>query len=258
MVAIQNLKAIRSHFLRGANILRKLFMTQAMSKGVKIEGNSLNGMALTRSFISARSCRENNDRYITQVRKPKTRCAFSFAMDFSGSMTSRPTKKDDTFLGNSSSWERVIGSIHAITNVAESIGIKSKIGFVQFDSREFEIGILKDFEQKAWSDEYAQQITRLSPFSGTDISFYARASIYMLENIEADHKIAFFLTDGEDWQFEQYAYSLNELAKSKNITLVGIAFTQNPKVDHLPNGVFCTDTKQLGDIIFKHLEKTLK
>lgn len=258
MLAIQNLKAIRSHYLRGANILRKLFMTQALSKGHRVEGNSLNGMALTRSFVSARACRDNTDRYISEVRKPKTRCAFSFAIDFSGSMNGSPTRKADSFLEYSSSWERVIGTIHAITHVADTIGIKSKVGFVQFESNEFEIGVLKDFEQKAWTDDYAQKVSNLSAYSGTDIRFYARASIYMLENIEAEHKIAFFLTDGDDWQFPDYAYSLNELAKSKGITLVGIAFTTKKDVDHLPNGVSCTDTKELGDIIFKHLEKVLR
>ena len=259
MIDSLTLKTVKNHFQRGSNILRKLFMTQASARGVKVEGNSLNGGALVRSFISARKCRDNHDRYITQVRKPQSRCAFSFAIDFSGSMNAPATRKHDSFLGHASSWERVIATIHGMTNVAETIGIKSKVGFIQFgQDKEFMVNVIKDFEQKSWSDEQASKVSNLRCDDGTDISLYARASIYMLESIEAEHKVAFFLTDGCDYSFQYYARSLNELAKSKGIKLVGIAFAdKSTDVSYFPNGVACTDVKELGQVIYKHLESLM-
>jgi hypothetical protein len=260
MTTLAELKALKTHFMVGSSILRKLFMTSANNKGVRQEGYSLNGNALVRSFTSARSCRENSDRFISQVKKPLTRCAFSFAIDFSGSMTSSPSgSRQDTFLGVSSSWQRVIGSLYALTHVAESIGIKSKVGFVQFEEGFFEVGVIKDFEQKAWNEATLANVLKLYPHSGTCIADYARASIFMLENVQAENKVAFFLTDGADYWSSDYYHSLNELAKSKGIKLVGIAFTTDKSSgEDLPNGVAVADTKKLGDVIFKHLESIVR
>ena len=132
----------------------------------------------------------------------------------------------------------------------------SMLKFVQFEENSFQITLIKDLEQKAWDDEYARNLTFLSPNDGTDVSHYARASIYMLENVQAMHKVAFFLTDGEDNRFDRYNSSLNQLADSMGITLVGIAFSQQTRLN-LPNGIVCTDTKELGDQVFKHLEKII-
>jgi len=260
MIATETLRTVKNHFMRGSNILRKLFMTQASAKGVRVEGHSLNGNALVRSFVSARACRDNTDRYKTDVRKPQSRCAFSFAIDFSGSMNASATRKKDSFLGQASSWERVIATIHGMTNVADSIGIKSKVGFVQFqDNKEFMVNVIKDFEQKAWSDDQASSVSNFHCNDGTDISLYARASIFMLENVQAEHKVAFFLTDGMDWDFRLYSQSINELAKAKGIKLVGIAFADaRTDVRHFPNGVACTDVEELGKIIYKHLESIMR
>ena len=260
MTQPSQMRAVRTHFLRGANILRKLFRSKSYKLATKVEGHTLNSSALTRSFISARRARDNDDRYLWQVRKPTTRCAFSFAIDFSGSMSSPMTQAKDPLLEErADTWTRVLGAIHALSNVADSVGIQSKVGFVQFERDEtgsqFQSVIIKDWHDKAWTDEMATALTKLSPNSGTCCADYARASIRMLENVNSEYKVAFFLTDGEDSWSREYYNSLKNLAESLNIKLVGIAFSNDFSLKSvLPNGCIVRDTKQLGEVIFKHLE----
>lgn len=255
------MKTVRTHFVRGANILRKLFRSTSYKLATKVEGHTLNSTALTRSFIAGRKGRENDDRYLYNTRKPNTKCAFSFAIDFSGSMSSSPCG-GEPFLGErSDSWTRVIGAIHALTNVAESVGIKSKVGFIQFERGEevensrFQSIIIKDWGERAWKDDEASKLSQLSPSSGTCCADYARASIKMLENMSAEYKVAFFLTDGEDSWSRDYYKSLEQHAKSMGIKLVGIAFSNDASLKHvLPNGCLVKNTKELGSVIFRHLE----
>ena len=255
------MKSTRVHFVRGANILRKLFRSTSYKLATKVEGHTLNSSALTRSFISARKCRENDDRYLYTKRKPQTRCAFSFAIDYSGSMSCSLGGTDPLLGERSDSWTRVIGAIHGMVNVADAVGITSKVGFVQFErgddfeNSRFQSIIIKDWGEKAWTDDYASRLSQLSPSSGTCCADYARASIRMLENVSSEFKVAFFLTDGEDSWSKDYYKSLDELAKSMGIMLVGIAFSTDKSLkDTLPNGCIVKNTKELGEVVFRHLE----
>ena len=261
MSVAPSMKNVRIHFVRGANILRKLFRSSSYKLATKVEGHTLNSHALTRSFIAGRKARENDDRYMYHVRKPQAKAAFSFAIDFSGSMSSGIGSGTDPLLGSrSDTWTRVLSTIHGMVAVADSVGISSKVGFVQFERSEeedsqFQSIIIKDWTDKPWNDEYASRLAQLSPNSGTNCADYARASIKMLESINAEHKVAFFLTDGEDHWSRDYYRSLDELAKSMRIKLVGIAFSMDKGLkDVLPNGCVVKNTKELGEVIFRHLE----
>ena len=261
MLSLKNLKTIRESALRESNILRKLFKSQGYSASFRSEGFALNGNALTRSFVSARSCRDNSDRYSQTVRKPQNKCAFSFAIDFSGSMSHG---QNDNFLGYVSTWEQVLGGIHGLVNVAESVGITSKIAFIEFENADWGNGncsygrseavVIKDFNDKAWSDDYVLKLAQLQPHHGDDIAVYGRMAINMVESVNAEHKVAFFLTDGINEFSYQYFQSLNELAISKGVKLIGISFN-TPLNESLPNNIFCKSARDLTKAVVKELEK---
>lgn len=258
-----SLKEIKNDFVRSANILRNLFKSNGNKQGLREQGYSLNGNALTKSFVSARSCRENNDRYITQVRKPVAKAVFSFAIDFSGSMC-RGSGSQDSYFPRCCTWERVIGALYGVSHVAESVGILSKIAFIQFENGHLDLGrgmgesqrnVIKGFNDKAWTDDYAIKIAdTFSPQGGDDLAEYARHAIAMVENENAEHKVAFFMTDGMNSFSHEYYASLNELAKAKGVKLIGISF--GVALDKaMPNGIFVKDSKELAKAMVKELEK---
>lgn len=257
-----SLKKIKADFVRSANILRNLFKSQGNKLGYREQGYSLNGNALTRSFVSARSCRENNDRYTTQVRKPVAKAVFSFAIDFSGSMCRGAGQ--DSYFPRCSTWEKVIGALYGVSHVAESVGILSKIAFIEFEKGHLDLGIgmgesqrnvIKGFNDKAWTEEYAIKVAdTFSPRGGDDLAEYARHAIAMVENESAEYKVAFFMTDGMNSYSHEYYNSLNELAKAKGVKLIGISF--GVALNKLmPNGILVNDSNELAKAMVKELEK---
>lgn len=262
MLTKDALKAIKGDFLRGSNLLRKLFRTQGNASGVREQGHSLNGKALVRSFISARSCRENSDRFVVNVKKPQAKAVFSFAIDFSGSM-SRNGSRNESYFPHASTWEQVLGCLYGVTHVAESVGIKSKVAFIEFENGYTDKGygmgestrnVIKDFEEKAWSEDYTQKLARLNPHDGDDLAEYARHAIAMVEHENAQHKVAFFMTDGVNNYSHLYYQSLAEQAKAKGVKLIGISYC-TPLNKAMPNGIYVEDSKQLASAILKELEK---
>ena len=256
------LKVVKDKFLTSANILRKLFRSSSYTRGVRETGYSLNGNALTNTFVNARACRDNPDRYNTQVRKPVTKAVFSFAIDFSGSMAHNYT---DNTLGRLSAIESVITALYGVTHVAESVGIQSKVAFIEFDKPfggkgDRDLGastrcVIKDFNQKPWTDEYCLTLcNKLSPSGEDDLAEYARQAIEMVAYENAEHKVAFFMTDGINAHSHNYYASLVEIAKAKGVKLIGISFN-TPLHPAMPNGVSVRSSMELATALIKELEK---
>ena len=77
----------------------------------------------------------------------------------------------------------------------------------------------------------------------------------MVEEIDADHKVAFFLTDGECGT-KRYLESLRLQALEKGIKLVGIGL--GVKGDGLPNGMTGRSAADIAPSMMDHLCQLLK
>ena len=241
--------------------LRRLLMTENMQRTTEIEGANLNSSSITDTFMSLKRNIENRDRYETFNRIPSVKCGFSFAIDFSGSMDSgRPT-----------TWEKVISAAYTVGKMTESMGVISNCSLVGVDS--YSAGdasgatdshvaqacMLKDAKEK-WNDEIFMEAWKYQPHTGTYVSQYIQVALDMVKKINAQKRVAFFLTDGEDNGVYPYLQSFVDLAKAQGIHLVGIVFadsyyTEERYLKAIPKNIICVrDPKTLGQKMITVLE----
>ncbi len=241
--------------------LRRLLMTENMQRSLEIEGASLNTSAICDTYMSIKRNIENRDRYETYWRIPSVKCGFSFAIDFSGSMNT--TKKPTT-------WEMVLSTAYAVGRMTQTMGVESNCSIVGVDnSHDGGVGstdyytsravIIKDIREK-WSDDLFCDSWSFQPCTGTYVSQYIQVAIDMAKRINAQKRVAFFLTDGEDPGVYSYLQSLVDLAKAQSVHLIGIVFTSNYRTGQeysrrIPKNIIVVDDpKTLGQKMIKTIE----
>ena len=97
-------------------------------------------------------------------------------------------------------------------------------------------------------------MNNLRPIGEDDLAEYARHAIEMVAYENAEHKVAFFMTDGINAHSHKYYASLVEIAKSKGVKLIGISFNTalHPA---MPNGILVKSSTELATALVKELEK---
>jgi len=106
-----------------------------------------------------------------------------------------------------------------------------------------------------WLKEYPTMLRKKRCDGGTSIICYAETAIDMIQATDATHRIAFFLTDGEDYE-KQYLESMRLQAQSQGIKLVGIGLGVNGS--DLPNGISGQSALEIAPRMMSHLEKIIK
>jgi hypothetical protein len=245
--------------------LRRLLMTENMNRTYEIEGANLNTSALTDTYTSIKRNIENRDRYESFTRIPSIKCGFSFAIDFSGSMNtfSKPT-----------TWEMVLTASYALGRLTQTMGVESNMSIVGVDYQQASAygstdsyipqAIMLKGEKEKWNDDLYNECWRFSPHTGTYVAQYIQVALDMVKRINAQKRVAFFLTDGADPGVYNYLQSFVDLAKAQGIHLVGIVFTDDQYLARQytsrieKNLIVVDDPKDLGVKMIATLEGLLK
>jgi len=240
--------------------LRRLLMSESMQRTLEIEGASLNTSSICDTYMSMKRNIENRDRYETYWRVPSVKCGFSFSIDFSGSMDTY--KKPTT-------WEMVLSTAYAVGRLTQTMGVESNCSIVgveralgasgSTDSLGSKAVILKDLREK-WNDDIFSHSWGYKPHTGTYVAQYIQVAIDMVKKINAQKRVAFFLTDGEDDAVYPYLQSFVDIAKAQGIHLIGIVYTShfqtaNMYSSRIPKNIIVVDDpKTLGQKMIKTIE----
>jgi len=246
----------------GLNQVRRILEIANRAQGLRPIGTRLNRSALTRSIVAAHSGYVNNDRFTRQYAAPEVSAGFSFVIDMSDSMSYQ--KQID---GRGTTWwGECVMLVDALAGGCQRINVKTQVAGCLFENKWAEraegastsavpvICVAKTFHEK-WTPQHARRIKGVRPQGGTDLIAYAEASIDLARQIDATHKLAFFLTDGE-CTTKRYLESLRQQAENEGIRLVGIGL--GVEGDKLPNGVSARSAEEVGRKVMGHLEKLLK
>jgi hypothetical protein len=248
--------------------LRRLLTSKRAIRGLSRQGTSLNHFSIVDSYIAAMNHMENEDRFETHHICPQVNCAFSFALDFSGSMQMELQDKSYLFQKNNR-WKSLLLLLDSLVRLSETIDIQSTIGIVNvgptFESSEniTKVLILKEAKQK-WNQEIFDSCWQKKPCTSTYIVEYALAAIDMVRQMNAKYKVAFFLTDGDDHKENfRHLKSIKEQAQLEGIYLFGISFAADGSIEVLQQAlgdriVACHNPIQIADILFETLEKAIK
>jgi hypothetical protein len=240
--------------------LRRMLMTENMQRTTEIEGANLNTSSITDTYMSIKRNIENRDRYETFMRIPSVKCGFSFAIDFSGSMTN----------GRPNTWEKVLSSAFAVGKLVETMGVISSCSIVGVDNTFSSASgatdsyvpqaiMIKETNEK-WTDDLLVDAWQYFPSTSTYVSQYIMVALDMVKKINAQKRVAFFLTDGEDHGVYPYLRSFVDIAKAQGIHLVGIVFSENGQTKdrylrEIPKNIIAVkDPKQLGQKMIGVLE----
>jgi hypothetical protein len=249
--------------------LRNLLVSKRAIRGLSQQGTSLNTGSLVDSYIAALNNAENHDRFETHYLDSQVNCAFSFALDFSGSMQLELKDTSDLFQ-NTNRWKSLLLLLDSLVRLSESMHVQSTIGIVNVGP-ESNLGtekitkvlVLKEAKQK-WSQHIFSSFWQKKPCTGTHIVEYALASIDMVRQMNAKYRVAFFLTDGDDHIANlKYLKSIKEQAQLEGIYLFGISFAADGSIKVLEQAlgdriVACHNPIQIADILFETLEKAIK
>ena len=254
---LQVLSAINA----GSNKVRKALEVANQNVGQSYIGSRLNtrSSALVNTLTSVRQGQINRDRYHKMYQKPSVKAAFSFAIDGSDSMNYR----NDSPSGNY--WKECISLINALHTQCQKIGVGSASALVMYTYGNVDVpmassiykpvaNIIKGLNDP-WLKEYPTMLRKKRCDGGTSIICYAETAIDMIQATDATHRIAFFLTDGEDYE-KQYLESMRLQAQSQGIKLVGIGLGVNGS--DLPNGISGQSALEIAPRMMSHLEKIIK
>jgi hypothetical protein len=252
---------VLSSINRGTNRVRRALEVANQKVGNNFIGARLNtrSSALVNTLTSVRQGQVNRDRYIHMYQKPQVRASFSFAIDGSDSMN-YPSK---TTAG--SYWKECISLIHGLHTACQGIGVDSSSALVMYTYGEGDVpmasssykpvaNLIKNFGDK-WQRDNPDKLRNKRCSGGTSIVCYAETALDMVAQSDATHKIAFFLTDGEDYE-KAYLESMRLQAESKGIKLVGIGL--GVRGDRLPNGISGKSALEIAPRMMDHLEKIIK
>tara|TARA_B100001287_G_C22658506_1_gene519074 strand:- start:21 stop:836 length:816 start_codon:yes stop_codon:yes gene_type:complete len=246
---------------QGKNKVRRALEIQNQLVAPNFIGSRLNtrSSALVNTLTSVRTGMVNRDRYHKMYQKPKVRASFSFAIDGSDSMNYR----NNTPSGNY--WKECISMIHALHTSCQSIGVDSTSALVMYTYGDSDVpmastnykpvtNIIKGLDDR-WQRDHPDLLRKKRCSGGTSIVCYGESAIDMIAQSDATHRIAFFLTDGEDYE-KRYMESMRLQAQAQGIKLVGIGLGVSG--DRLPNGISGYSALDIAPRMMDHLEKIIK
>ena len=246
---------------RGKNKVRRALEVANQRVGQNFIGARLNtrSSALVNTLTSVRQGQVNRDRYIKMYQKPKVRASFSFAIDGSDSMNY------STRTNAGSYWKECISLMHGLHTACQGIGVDSSSALVMYTYGDRDVpmassnykpvaNMIKGFGDK-WQRDNPDKLRKKRCSGGTSIVCYAETALDMVAQSDATHKIAFFLTDGEDYE-KAYLESMRLQALAQGIKLVGIGL--GVRGDNLPNGISGQSALEIAPRMMDHLEKIIK
>ncbi len=225
---------LRKYAIIKSNELRKLLIDEQNKKSLTKNGLSLNGPGIVNAAIAIANSRENLDRYKVFQQKQTNTAGFSFAFDFSGSMTFgiKTAINGSSYLpaGEFSRYESLVYAMESLLNIVTPFGVKSYIGGVLFDvlsGPQFQTSTdsvqisLKVIKKDTERFDIDKAFSGKRPSGGTYLCAYAQGAIEMAKRIKGvDKRIAIYMTDGEDNVSMPYLKSIQEQAKSEGIELI--------------------------------------
>lgn len=230
---LARMRTVTSKVSSQMNMLKRLLETPEGNMGTYSEGGSLNGSALSRTFISHKKGLVNRDRYNVSFSQPKESVAVSIALDISASMSAPITLR-----GNAQ--ERALAKIGATPTVMSEVaysavallesldraGVPCALALVEPSCNQFgrenpTAVMVKNFNNRI-TDEKKKKLIDLNPYTGTELTEYAWAAIDLLEGRDETHRIAIFMTDMGDANSRLKLHSMSKQALFKGITLAGV------------------------------------
>ncbi len=245
----------------GSNKVRRALEVANQKAGMNFVGARLNtrSSALVNTLTSVKTGQVNRDRYHRMWQKPQVKAAFSFAIDGSDSMNYRRNCPSGNY------WKECVSLVHALHTTCQGLGVDSASALVMYTYGEKDVpmasskyrpvaNIIKGLNDK-WQKEYPGTLRSKRCIGGTSIVCYAETALDMIAQSTATHRIAFFLTDGEDYD-KVYLESMRLQAQAQGIKLVGIGL--GVQGDQLPNGISGTCALDIAPRMMSHLEKIIK
>lgn len=254
-------KSVTSACLTGINTLRQAMEVANRQRAPRPTGVRLNRGVFSQTIASAKMGTVNRNRYITDYAKPKVNFAWSFALDGSASMTFSESEME---MGHA--WGECVAILHVLHTVSQRLGGKSASALVHYEgsSEDAPIGaslnvtpiasVIKG-ESDFWKPDYPARLKRVKMGGGTSLVAYAETAIDLVKNIQADWKVAFFLTDG-DCSDKKYLESLRLQALAEGIILIGIGIGVSGY--GLPNGLNGENASQIAPVMLKHIADTIR
>lgn len=252
---------ILSSLGRGTNKVRRALEVANQKAGNNFIGARLNtrSSALVNTLTSVRTGQVNRDRYIKMYQKPSVRASFSFAIDGSDSMNYR----NKTPSGNY--WKECISLIHGLHTACQGIGVDSASALVMYTNGNLDVPMasssyrpvacmIKDLGDR-WQKDNSDKLRQKRCNGGTSIICYAETALDIVGRSSATHRIAFFLTDGQDYE-KAYLESMRLQALAQGIKLVGIGLGVSG--NRLPNGISGDSALDIAPRMMDHLEKIIK
>jgi len=252
---------VLSSINRGTNKVRRALEVANQKVGQNFIGARLNtrSSALVNTLTSVRTGQINRDRYHKMYQKPQVRAAFSFAIDGSDSMNYNTGCPSGTY------WKECISLIHGLHTACQGIGVDSTSALVMYTYGDRDVpmasssykpvaNMIKGLGDK-WQRDNPDKLRKKRCNGGTSIICYAETALDMVSQSDATHKIAFFLTDGEDYE-KAYLESMRQQAQAQGIKLVGIGLGVSG--DRLPNGISGANALEIAPRMMDHLEKIIK
>ena len=252
---------VLSSINRGTNKVRRALEVANQRVGQNFIGARLNtrSSALVNTLTSVRQGQVNRDRYIKMYQKPQVRAAFAFAVDGSDSMNYRKGCPAGTY------WKECISLTHGLHTACQGIGVDSASALVMYTYGDRDVpmasssykpvaNMIKGFGDK-WQRDNPDKLRKKRCNGGTSIICYAETALDLVAQSDATHKIAFFLTDGEDYE-KAYLESMRQQALAQGIKLVGIGLGVSG--DRLPNGISGQSALEIAPRMMDHLEKIIK
>ena len=259
--------ASRKGMLPQTNLLRRALIEARGSKGLTRTGRSLaGGRHLVNTYRSVHSGVVNEDRFKRTFIEPAVDGGVAMTIDISGSM-------DDT-LGNGYSIIRnVIASACAVGEVLDKLNVKHSFAFCDVEypnggvhakgATSHYTGVLYPFSKPSGKGlRYpADKLMNFPANGGTQISTYAECAINLARQLNAKNRVAIYMTDG-CCSSSAYLKSLQEQARRDNIVLVGVVmgggYHMEMEAKQHPNGVYASDSTELGKIILGPLAQAIK
>lgn len=245
---------------RGTNKVRRALEVANQKVGQNFIGSRLNtrSSALVNTLTSVRTGQVNRDRYNKMWQKPKVKASFSFAIDGSDSMNYRNNSPSGNY------WKECISLLHGLHTSCQSIGVESTSALVMYTHGQEDVpmassryrpvaNIIKPLGGR-WDKDNPMKLREKRCHGGTSIICYGETALDLIAQSSATHRIAFFLTDGEDYE-KTYMESMRLQALSQGIKLVGIGLGVNG--DRLPNGISGKSALEIAPRMMNHLHKII-
>lgn len=245
----------------GLNKIRRQLEVANQAVGLRPIGVRLNRSALTRSVVAVNAGYVNKDRYERMYSSPEVSAGFSLVVDMSDSMSY--SNNIGGSVGNW--WNECCLLVDALADGFQRIAVDTAVAgcFYEYNHHTPEgssthsspiIALAKSPHEK-WTPDHFKKMKESRPTGGTDLICYAEAALHLARQMDATHKIAFFLTDGQ-CSTKRFLESLRQQAQAEGIKLVGIGLGLDGS--DLPNGVSASSGMEVARKITGHIEKLLK